>query len=66
MRLLKATIAEPENASIARQWLCKLVCTQKNYVIAATDTYATIVELLEAAFSVGCVQRLHKESQFGL
>jgi hypothetical protein len=27
-----------------------------------TDTYATIKELLEAAFSVGSVQRLYTES----
>jgi hypothetical protein len=33
---------------------------------AATGTHATIEELLEAAFSVGFMQRLYKESQLGL
>jgi hypothetical protein len=38
---------------------------QPNYVTAATDTHATIEELLEAVFSVGSMERLHKESQLG-
>jgi hypothetical protein len=33
---------------------------------AATDTHATIEELVEVMFSVGSVQRLYKESQLGL
>jgi hypothetical protein len=47
-------IMEPEETSITRQRLSK-------HVPAATNTQATIEELLEAMFSVGSAPRLYNE-----
>jgi hypothetical protein len=47
---------ENEETSIARQWLGK-------YVFVATNTHATIGELLEAVFSMGSVPKFYKEDQ---
>jgi hypothetical protein len=48
------------NTSVARQWL------SSRHVIAATDTHATIVEILDAVFSVRSVPRFYKEDQLEL
>jgi hypothetical protein len=48
------------NTTFARQWL------SSRHVIAATDTHATIEELLEAMFSVWSVPSLYKEDQLPL
>jgi hypothetical protein len=51
---LKAGIVEPEETSIARKQFRK-------HVPAATNTQATIEELVEMVFSVGSVPRLYNE-----
>jgi hypothetical protein len=68
--LLKARTVEPEeqpllgnrpaNTPVARQWL------NSRYVMAVTDTYATIEEMLEAVFSVPSVPRLYNNDQLPL
>jgi hypothetical protein len=53
--LLKARIAQPEETAIASKRLGKHVSTAMN---------ATTEELLEVVFSVGSMQRLHKETSW--
>jgi hypothetical protein len=54
-RLLKARKAQPEETAVAREGPGKHVSTAMN---------ATTEELLEVVFSVGSMQRLHKESSW--
>jgi hypothetical protein len=65
--LLKATIFKPEETSVARERLCKYTVTKhwlsSRHVIAATDTHATIEELLETVFSVWSVPRIYNRDQ---
>jgi hypothetical protein len=60
--LLKAIIVKPAetavaNTPVAGQWL------SSRHVMVATDTHATIEELLEAVFSVRSLPRLYNEDQ---
>jgi hypothetical protein len=43
--------------AIARQWLCNMFSWQPN-MTTATDTHATIEELLEVVFSMKSMLRL--------
>jgi hypothetical protein len=52
---LKGSTAKPEEATFARQWLCK-------YVPAAKDNHRTTEELLEAKLSMQSLLRLHNEN----
>jgi hypothetical protein len=63
--LLKARVAKSAkigsaNTPVCRQWL------SSHHVMAATDTHATIQELLEAVFSVRSVLRLYNEDKLPL
>jgi hypothetical protein len=55
---LEAGIAEPEQKVVARKQLDK-------HSSAATNTNATIGELLEAMFSMRSVPRLHTDDEGG-
>jgi hypothetical protein len=53
---MEAVIADPEKASIARQWHGK-------YLSMITNNYAATDELLEVVFSMWFVPRVYKENQ---
>jgi hypothetical protein len=53
--LLKARTAEPEETAVARERLGQHILQQPNHATAATDTHATIEEVLETVFSMQSV-----------
>jgi hypothetical protein len=66
--LLKARIVKPAETAVGRERLCKNTPVAKQrlnsrQVMAATDTHATIEELLEAVFSVWSVPIQYNEDQ---
>jgi hypothetical protein len=58
--LLKTRIVKSAETSVARKRPCK---HSRCYAMAATDTHATIQEMLEAVLSARSVQRLYNEDQ---
>jgi hypothetical protein len=61
--LLKAGIAELEQTAVDKQWPLNTFPRQPNHLTDPTDTHEAIEELLDAAFSVGSMPRLHKQNQ---
>jgi hypothetical protein len=63
--LLKSGIVKPADRVVVRELLCKhALCRQwliSRHMSAATDTHATVEDMLEAVFSVWPVPRLYNE-----
>jgi hypothetical protein len=68
--LLKARIVKPAETAVAKVGSIKTPVARQwpnsHHMIAATDTHATIEELLEAVFPVRSVPSLYNEDQLPL
>jgi hypothetical protein len=68
--LLKARTVKPAEIAITRERLCKHAVARQwlssRHMMAATDTHATIEELLEAVFSVRSLPNLYNEDQLSV